>query len=373
MLKNGILWSAFICLMLTGCQNKKKSDETNRWRKGILIDEFVFTEAPFKSCHASTIAETPTGIVAAWFGGDKEGADNVGIWVSRKENGQWTQPVEVADGVVSDTVRYPCWNPVLFQVPDGKLQLYYKIGPSPSTWKGWVKTSSDGGKTWSAATKLPEGILGPIKNKPVLLENGILLSGSSTEDNGWNVHFEWSDNFGKTWHKTTDVKKDGGYEAIQPTILLYQGGRLQALCRSKNRTIFQTWSSDNGKTWSPLEKTSLPGNGSGIDAVTLSDGRQLLVYNHVWPPKGEYKGERAPLNVAVSTDGENWSATNVIEVPHPELKNIDDEYSYPAVIQTKDGLVHIVYTWRRTRIKHVVIDPAKIESSKMADGHWPAQ
>ncbi|HLR38687.1 MAG TPA: sialidase family protein [Chitinophagaceae bacterium] len=367
MFKNGVLLLALVGFILTSCQKK----ESNRWQKGIVKDEFVFTKAPFKSCHASTIEESSEGLVAAWFAGDKEGASNVDIWVSRKENGQWTAPEDVANGILSDTLRYPCWNPVLFQVPDGDLLLFYKIGHSPSTWKGWMKSSSDGGKTWSEAEKLPDGILGPIKNKPVLLDNGTLLCGSSTEDDGWKVHFEMTTDFGKTWEKTGDINDSGNFEIIQPTILFHQDGKLQALFRSKNRTIAQSWSSDNGKTWSPVKKTSLPGNDSGIDAVTLSDGRQLLVYNHVWPPKGKYKGERTPLNVAVSEDGKTWSATNVIEVPHPKLKNIDDEYSYPAVIQTKDGLVHIVYTWRRTRIKHVVIDPSKMELSKMENGIWP--
>src|SRR5690625_3689582 len=124
MLKNGILWLVFSCLVLAGCKNTEKSNDTGRWREGILTDEFIFTEAPFKSCHASTIVETPTGIVAAWFGGDEEGATNVDIWVSRKVDGKWTNPEAVANGILSDTLRYPCWNPVLYQVPDGALQLY---------------------------------------------------------------------------------------------------------------------------------------------------------------------------------------------------------------------------------------------------------
>ncbi len=369
MLKRNYYLLLLIGLIFASCKTKESSD---RWRKGIVEDEFIFKEAPFQSCHASTIAETPNGLVAAWFGGDEEGATNVDIWISRKsKDGEWTAPEDVANGILSDTLRYPCWNPVLYQIPDGELLLFYKIGHSPSTWKGWMKSSSDGGKSWSEPKALPEGILGPIKDKPVLLKNGTLLCGSSTEDHGWNVHFELTKDFGETWKKTPDIKDSGIYEVIQPTIFTHTDGKIQALCRTKNGVIAQTWSSDEGKTWSTLSKTTLPGNGSGIDGVTLSDGRQLLVYNHVWPPKGEYKGERTPLNVAVSKDGETWSAADVLETPHPDLKNIDDEYSYPAVIQTSDGMVHIVYTWRRTRIKHVVIDPDKMELTQMEHGVWP--
>lgn len=361
MLKNGLYVWVCIGLIMAGCHK----EQTDRWRKGIVTDEFIFKEAPFPSCHASTIAETPQGIVAAWFGGTKERNPDVGIWVSRKLKGKWTAPVEVADGVLSDSVRYACWNPVLYQVPDGPLVLFYKIGPSPSAWKGWKKTSTDGGVTWSGAQALPEGFLGPIKDKPVLLKNGSLLCGSSTEDHGWNVHFEITPDFGKTWKKTTDVEDSGKYKAIQPTILMHKDGKLQALTRSRNRAILQTWSSDNGLTWSPLTKTALPNNNSGIDGVTLADGRQLLVYNHVLPPEGESKGPRTPLNVAISKDGETWYAANILEDSHIS------QYSYPAVIQTKDGMVHIVYTWRRERIKHVVIDPSQLQLTKIEDGKWP--
>jgi len=155
-------------------------------------------------------------------------------------------------------------------------------------------------------------------------------------------------------------------KAIQPSILFHKDGRLQILCRSQNRAILTSWSADNGKSWSPLEQTSLPNNNSGTDAVTLKDGRQLLVYNHVLPPGKEIKGARTPLNVAVSKDGKTWYASLVLE------DSPISQYSYPSVIQTSDGLVHVVYTWRRQRIKHVVIDPSKLEMKEIVNGGWPA-
>src|SRR5690606_35732337 len=155
------------------------AQETGPWRSGILVDEFVYEEADFPSCHAATIAETPRGLVIAFFGGTRERNPDVEIRLSRQVDGQWTAPVSVADGVINDTLRYPTWNPVLYQVPDGELQLYYKVGPRPAEWWGMVKTSSDGGQTWSDARKLPEGYIGPVKNKPVLLTNGNLVSPSS--------------------------------------------------------------------------------------------------------------------------------------------------------------------------------------------------
>lgn len=336
------------------------------WKKGILVDEFIYKEAPFPSCHSATIAETETGLVAAWFGGTRERNPDVGIWVSRHENGRWTEPVEVANGVVDDNTRYPTWNPVLYQVPGGDLLLFYKVGPKPSEWWGMLMTSADQGKTWSDPEKLPEGGIGPVKNKPVLLENGELLCASSTEGDGWKVHFERTSDFGKTWEQTGPL--DGGkegYQAIQPAVLDHGNGKLQILCRSKHRAIVQAWSEDYGKTWTPLEKSGLPNNNSGLDAVTLQDGRHVLVYNHVLPPGEEIKGPRTPLHLSVSKDGKKWYAALILE--DSEIS----QYSYPSVIQSADGMLHVVYTWRRERIKYVKIDPSKLELREIKNGKWP--
>src|ERR1041385_5268789 len=162
----------------------------SQMRSAIVSCEFIFETAPFRSCHASTIVETKSGLVAAWFGGTAERNPDVCIYVSRNENGHWTAPVEVANGVDFATSRLPTWNPVLFQPTNGPLMLFYKVGPSPAKWWGMLTTSDDDGKTWSLPRRLPDGILGPIKNKPVQLANGDILCGSSTEgDGGWRVHF----------------------------------------------------------------------------------------------------------------------------------------------------------------------------------------
>lgn len=339
--------------------------QDQRWKKGIILDEFIFEQAPFASCHASTIAETNQGFIAAWFGGTKERNPDVGIWISRWINGKWTEPIEVANGIVSDSTRYACWNPVLYQIPDRELLLFYKVGPSPSKWKGMLITSDDAGTTWHKSQALPEGYIGPVKNKPVLLDNGNLLCGSSTEGSGWKIHFEITPDFGKTWKRFGPVNNRKIYQAIQPAILIHKDGNIQVLCRSKNKAIVESWSSDKGQTWSPLATTSLPNNNSGIDAVTLADGRHLLVYNHVKTPEGMRKGARTPLNAALSEDGKTWYAALILEDSQV------GQYSYPSVIQDSNGLVHVVYTWRRERIKHVVIDPSELKPEKIINEQWP--
>jgi predicted neuraminidase len=326
--------------------------------------EFIYNEAPFPQCHASTIESTPGGLVAAWFGGTREGHKDVGIWFSRKEESGWTAPAEVATGKSPDGKRYPCWNPVLFQAKGGPLLLFYKVGPSPSAWWGMLIRSDDGGKTWSEPQRLPDGILGPIKNKPVMLADGRLLCGSSTEDQGWRVHMEWTADLGRTWEKTGPLNDPDKIAAIQPAILNHGGGKVQILCRTKQGEISESWSSDGGRTWTEMKLTQLPNPNSGIDAVTLADGRHLLVYNPTRPPEGKWGGPRSPLGVAVSEDGKTWKAALVLE-------NEPGEYSYPAAIQADNGLVHITYTWRRQKIKHVVVDPSKIKLAAMPGGEWP--
>ncbi|MEY4177334.1 MAG: hypothetical protein RLY70_908 [Planctomycetota bacterium] len=350
---------------------------------GVVGVEFLYETAAFPQCHAATLAETSKGLVAAWFGGSAEGRPDVGIWFARRTNDSWTKPVEVAtgaDGVngatndatkgtTSETTngatnepapksagkdnnahagkRYPCWNPVLFQFPDGPLTLFYKVGPSPSTWWGMVIESTDGGATWSAPRRLPDAIAGPIKNKPVMLRDGRLLCGSSTEDQGWRVHMESTADRGRTWERTSVLNDGKEFGAIQPTILRTGERGVMILCRARGvGKVLAASSDDLGRTWSKLTPIELPNPNSGIDGVTLSDGRHLLVYNHT--PKG-----RSPLNVALSRDGREWQRV-------VDLETEPGEYSYPAVIQAADGHIHVLYTWRRQRIRHVTLDPAKL-------------
>ena len=141
------------------------------------------------------------------------------------------------------------------------------------------------------------------------------------------------------------------FGAIQPSILTHGDGAMQILCRSRQGVVTQSWSRDGGKTWSGMAATDLPNPNAGTDAVTLRDGRQLLVYNHTTrqsKPRG-----REMLNVAVSRDGTRWDVVLTLE-------RKKGEHSYPAVIQASDGRVHITYTYLRRSVKHAVLDPARL-------------
>lgn len=316
---------------------------------GLELREDIFTKADFPESHASTIAETKDGLIVAWFGGTKEKNPDVEIRVSHLRDGVWSPPVAVADGVQSSGPRQPTWNPVLFQPKDGPLMLFYKVGPSPQQWWGMVMRSTDEGITWSSPEKLPDGILGPIKNKPVQLDDGTILSPSSVELPGksrvWQVHLERSADGGKTWKSSGPLNDGVKIQAIQPSVLVHPGGAVQMVGRTRQGKVFDIWSKDNGGTWGEMALTDVPNPSSGTDAVRLRDGRFLMVYN-------DSPHERTPLNVAISDDGKVWKPVLVLE-------DEPGAFAYPAVIQGRDGKVHITYTWNRKHIRYVRLDPAK--------------
>ncbi|GEM_PF-397738 len=331
----------------------------------VRLREFLAPRCwPSLSCHASTICETAPGrFVASWFGGTAERNPDVEIWVSRHDGSRWSDPVMVITGTQSDGTRLPCWNPVLFQPrADGPLYLYAKIGPTPRDWWGVARASDDGGVTWGAPWRLPDGVIGPIKNKPLVLRDGTVLSPASTEHDGWRVHFERSNDGGKTFvaeppinvapgtkqePPPAGVSRDALIDAIQPSLLDLGEGRLLAVGRTKQGRIFEVESRDAGVTWGTMRLGSLPIPSSGTDAVTLADGRHVIVYNH------STSAARTPLTLAISTDGTSWR-------PVVALETMGGSFAYPAVIQASDGLIHVTYTWNRETIARVVIDPAAL-------------
>jgi len=324
----------------------------NASHPAIETEEFIFIDPPFASCHASTLTQTHSGsLLCAWFAGTEEGAADVGIWLSQLQFPQlpstpsicytWTAPEQI---VTEEGT--PCWNPVLFTLPSHEILLFYKAGGHPVFWSGFLKRSSDEGKHWSQAESLPAGVIGPVKNKPLLL-NGTLLCGSSIESwKRWGCWIDITTDGGRTWSKSSPINVSTDlFGIIQPTLFFGKNGSIQLLARSYQiGSICSSQSHDKGKTWSPAQPTSLPNPNSAIDAVNLLDGRILLVYNHS-------KKERYPLNIALSTDGgTTWQQQLTLE-------DQPGEYSYPSVIQTTDEKIHITYTWNRTRIKHVVLNP----------------
>lgn len=303
-----------------------------------LTASFLFEAAPFASCHAATIAAVGETLVAAWFGGSREGAADVGIWVARRLGPVWTAPIPVPDG--GDR---PCWNPVLHAADDGRLLLFWREGPSPRRWWSLVATSPDAGVTWTPPWRLPPGFLGPIKNRPLPLDDGGLLCPSSSEHLGWRCHIERVDRTLRQWRRVATLNGLWPWLANQPALARLADGRMLALCRTRNGVVARSWSVDGGRRWTALARTDLPNPNSGLDLASLPDGRLVLAANPL--ARG-----RSPLVLLVSADGEVWR-------PAALLADGPGEYSYPSLCLADDGLLHVVYTWRRQRIAHAAIAP----------------
>ena len=306
------------------------------------ISEFIYTDDNIPSYHASTLVELENGdILAAWFGGKEEGDNSVEILMARRVKGKWSSPVAMTNYPDS-----PTWNPVLFRDNSGKIWLFFKVGPTPTNWTGACRTSIDNAKTWSEITYLPAGLLGPVKNKPIQLANGNIVSGSSVEtDRAWSCWTELSSDNGKTWSKGGPITVPNYPRGvIQPTLWEYKPGKLKMLMRSNDiGFLVESSSEDGGFTWTSGKPVkALPTPGKGIDAVRLKNNTIALVYNH------EIMNM---LNLSFSNDnGITWSEPYIIEKSNYNV-------IYPSIIQTNDGLLHITYTWNRERIKYVVVDP----------------
>jgi predicted neuraminidase len=320
---------------------------------------------PTPSCHASTLVELQGGdLLMAWFGGTEEGHADVAIWASRCMGGVWSPPHELVKerGV-------PTWNPVLFRTGDGRLWLYYKYGPNPRSWCGARMVSEDDGRTWSRPEHLPAGLYGPIRARPLVMDDGTIVSGTSVEAyRSWAAWIERSEDHGATWAKIgpisvplTIVSSPADDDApgtndwahtdgiIQPSIVSLDGDRLRLYARSTARTgrVCVADSPDRGRTWTQARPIDVPNPNSGIDAVTLRDGRVLLIYNHT-------THGRSPLNLALSDDGERFTMVRTLE------DEPDAEFSYPNVLQGRDGALHMSWTWKRAGIRYLRLEEREL-------------
>lgn len=360
-------------MMASVCAAQAPSHETDAGVKPVSEMIFAPGSAGFPECHASTVVALKGGdLMAAWFGGQHERAPDVAIYTSRFHAGAWSKPREMAREYEGSR-EVPTWNPVLFHTQDGRLWLYYKYGASPSVWKGMRMSSTDEGATWSAKEKLPDGVLGPIRAKPLVLPHGVIVSGSSNEgDGGWRVFIERSTDDGATWNRigpmtvtreqdaaekpwpdppmdSPEVRaKDKGprkYDGIiQPSVIDLGGKHLRFYARSRTLAskVVIADSMDDGVSWSAPRFIDVPNNNSGLDVVRLKDGREVMIFNDT--TRG-----RSPLNLAVSTDGEHFRVFATLEQGA-------GEFSYPAIIQGNDGALEMTYTWKRVSIRHARLE-----------------
>lgn len=337
------LFILFAFLITAGCQSAVEPAV-----ELTPVKDFIFgDDRGFEQCHASTLVPLPSGdYLIAWFGGTREGDDDVGIWMTSGSPGSWVAPYQIAK--VRDDAH---WNPVLFTTPEGRIYLYFKVGKTIPAWETWVKHSDDYGKTWSEAYELipgDKGGRGPVRNKPVILSNGHWLAGASFENDDeklWDAFVDRTEDQGNSWETTPYLEIDHstfeGRGIIQPTLWESAPGKVHMLLRSTAGAIYRSDSDDYGRTWTPPYAIELPNPNSGIDVVRLDNGTLALLYN----PDDQNWGSRGQLYLALSYDnGLTWPDIVVIEDGHE-----DDEYSYPAIIASGTTVAYS-YTWQRDKI-----------------------
>ena len=307
----------------------------------LIKQEKIFHNPPFAECHASTIVLLEgDGKICAWFGGEKEGKNDVRIWYSRHEKGVWSAPEAIP--AVADL---PHWNPVLFETAKGEITLFYKVGVSVPQWKTYFCVTRDGGRSWSDPRELAEldgeGGRGPVKNKCLRHSSGAILAPASDERGVWRSFIDRFD--GEGWKKCPIPvsEETGRVHMIQPTLWEDEDG-VHALMRTLNSFIYRSDSKDGGKTWCEAYKTDIPNNNSGIDCTKTDDGAIYLVCNPV-------QRGRTPLSLLLSRDG---GATFEKAL---DLETEACEFSYPAVV-SRGNRLFLTYTYDRKSIAYCEID-----------------
>src|SRR3954447_13996308 len=328
----------------------------------------------FPSAHAANLLELKNGdLLCAWFSGTWEGNSDVAIVLSRLAAGsnQWTSPT-VVDHHEGESYQ----NPVPFQAPDESIWLFHTTqgaGAGQANAKVLVAKLIDGGKTWRRPSVLFDQPGAFVRHPVLVLADGtwmlpMYFTPTKGITDGAQAHYslvKLSRDRGRHW-EDAHIPNSNGY--VQPSVVRLKNGKYVAFLRSRYADNIFRSASDDGKTWSAPERTQLPNNNASIQAATLADGNVVIAFNNVGSAisDGNPKtGPRKPLSVALSREGgETWTEIRDLETgalppgaaPVPAESKLPgrEEFSHASILQTRDGLIHVAYTYRRYTIKHVV-------------------
>lgn len=355
-----------------------------------------------KHVHASSIVALPNGdFLCVWFNGSGERtSDDVKLMGARLEKGKtaWSEPF-----LMADTPNIPDCNPVLFLNHEKKLFLvwiavqankweqsilrfrtstdYQKSGPPIWNWQDNILLKPDDSFAKEVAQKLketPPSTAGWAGYAPKYDESIIAASSDLTKRSfGWMTRIKplilpnkrivlplYSDGFnmsimaisdddGSTWRPSLPLVGRG---PIQPAIIQKKNGNLFALMRDSGddpARVHASESIDNGESWQVSSKTSIP-NTASVELLVLQDGRWAFVGNDI--DDGRYR-----IGLFLSDDeGKTWKWKTYLEKVEPNKGS----FSYPSLIQTTDGLLHITYSFHlekdKKSIKYLVVNPQKI-------------
>ena len=307
----------------------------------MLYGQFIFhgtTERP--SCHCASIAERPGGgLFATWYAGSHEGAADVAIMCAIHGGDRWSDP-----RVLFDPPGRPGGNTVVCRQGD---QLWHFVDVIQD--EGWdtaalyLLRSHDGGESWTEAQVFDDEPGMMVRHRPLQLSSGRLVL-PAYDEKVWEGVCYLTDDGGETWRRSGRISAPTG--AIQPAVIERTDGTLHAILRSDGE-VTHAWecdSDDGGETWSRCVPSELQNPNSGADMVRLDTGETLVCFN-------DSPTQRTPLTLALSLDeGRTWEARRNVE-------SEPGEYSYPTLMVADDGSVHLVYTWRRERIRWMNFRP----------------
>jgi predicted neuraminidase len=288
-------------------------------------------------------------LFAAWFAGEYETAEDVAILgATRHPNTPaWSTP-----RVIADVAGKSMGQPVFLPRPNGELLLFFVVCAPQKTeasasnatdyhfdWTNsqpFCQRSLDNGQTWQPPVQMMDYLGLMFRSRPLLLPGRIILP--VYDENTWQSRMMISDDEGDNWRLTAPLTTLTGN--IHPCPVRLSDGRLLAYLRpgGVGGVIWRTESFDNGNTWSRPIPTELPNPNSGIDLLRLQSGKLVLAYNHS-------HRRRTPLCVALADEDEQWRCRRTLE-------DGNGEFSYPTLLQTEDGIIHVVYTYRREHIHH---------------------
>ncbi len=327
--------------------------------------------------HAANLLELDDGdLLCTWFNGPDEGDPDTNVVVSRLPRGadRWTEPELLA----CDPERAE-QNPVLAQDAEGTVWLFHPSNTphNQKTARLVVRTSDDRGRTWSEPRVLFEGPGFFVRNPPLTLTDG-----------SWLLPAYWCRPAGE--HSTVVISTDGGAtwaehdlrdsdHLVQMTAVQRADGSLFAMFRS--RAADRIWASESfdlGRTWTRLTRTELPNNNSAVQLTRLASGALALIYNDATLERDQYrwvgegagrrkKAVRTPLTLALSDDGgRTWPHRRHVQIADEEYWDNELGYSYPSITQTRDGRLHVAYSFCRKTIKYVRLDEDWIRAGDRA-------
>jgi len=331
-----------------------------------LYEQRFFESIPAApSVHASTITQLAGGgMMAAWFGGSREGAKDVSIYGSHWNDatGCWDTPSVIVDagGSSRELDRYvkKLGNPVLYCNQSGRVWLYY-VTVSLGGWSGssvTLKYSDDGGVTWSDSRRLISSpflnVSNLVRSVPLELSDGSILL---------PVYHEFLYKYGEILHLSTDGELIAKYRmgnstgALQPTLVGLDGQSILAFHRREGDLqprVLANRSDDCGRTWSNVQPIGLPNPNASVAVVRRGNGGFLMALN-------ASETERSELSLAVSDDGKDWRVVKTF----PAIDN-GLESSYPTLILADDATYHLTYTWGREKICHVHFNDSWLEDGQ---------